>query len=526
MLENGIEISRRRVVGSLATVGSVALAGCSAKAGMPPGDKLRLGTLYPPITLDPIKANHLGSKQVIGQIFGSLYVYDTDATLRPHIAAEPPTIEKGGTKVTVTLEGNARFQNGEPITAEDVKYSFKAPVKEDTPPKWQVDMIDSVEAVDGRTVRFHLTYPYPAFEYSLTFPIVPKNARQANREKFGHEPIGSGPFEIRTFSEEKKAQTVRWEDYWGSPSPKVAAFTSAYVESPIVRLMSLKTNRNDLITPVSPLLWNRTKRTSGVSLAAREGYTSFYVGFNLNEGPTTKKTVREAIEYCIDTEKIVSDFIRQAGDRQYSILPTEMAKRWGMPLRKWRSIPHGKDTEKARRLFREADAASGQFRILTSKDPQWKEIGEALAGGLRDAGHGALVDSVSWKQYLEKYLTGSVKDYSIFVGSVTGHPDPDSFLYPIFHENNQGTTNGIFYNEEPVMTQILEARRTTDEAKRRRLYRAASTTLLENRAYLPLCSFKNSFGVDRTVRNFRVHPIAERNPQIANANAVITIDDE
>ena len=526
MTGESIGISRRGLLGGIGAVGTATVAGCSAMAKAPPGDHLRLGTLYPPITLDPVEAKYIGSKQVIGQIFESLYVHDMDGNLRPHIAVGAPSIEGGGSKVLVKLEEGATFQNGESITSEDVKYSFEAPVAEDTPPKWRVDMIDSIEIVDDRTIRFHLDHPYPAFDRSLTLPIVPKAAREANREEFGRNPIGSGPFEIRKFSEGKKAQTVRWEEYWGSPSPEIASFTSTYVESPIVRLMSLKTDRNDLITPVSPLLWNRTRRTSGVSLAAREGYTSYYIGFNLNDGPTTEKAVRDAIEYCIDVDEVVSDFIRQAGERQYSILPSKLAERWDMPLEAWRSMAKRKNTERAKRLFREADAASGQLRILTSKDPQWKEIAEALAGGLRDAGHGALVTSVTWKEYLEKYLTGSAKDYSIFVGGVTGYPDPDSFLYPVFHENNQGRTNGIFYNEEDVMSQILEARRTTDESKRQRLYQSAITTLLEDRAYIPLCSFKNSFGIDHTVRNFRVHPIAERNPQIATENTVVTIDDE
>ena len=526
MFNNESGISRRRVLGSIGTVGSLTVAGCSANAKTPSGENLRCSTLYPPITLDPIKAAHIGSKQVIGQIFEGLYVYNTDTTLRPQLAAEAPSIEKDGSQVLVTLKEQPRFQNGESVTAKDVKYSFEAPVTEETAPQWQVDMIESIETVNDRRVRFHLEDPYPAFKHSLTLPIVPRDAREANKEKFGYEPIGSGPFEIRKFSEEKKAQVVRWDDYWGSPSPEIASFTSAYVESPIVRLSGLKTNRTDLMTPVSPLLWNQTKRTNGVSIAARDGYTSYYIGFNLNEGPTTEKPVREAIGYCIDLDEIVSDFIRDAGDPQTSILPTEVAKQWDMPLEEWGSIPNRKNTEKAKRLFREADAASGQFRILTSKDPQWEAIAEAIAGGLRNAGHGALVKSVSWKQYLKKFLTGSKKDYSIFIGGVSGHPDPDSFLYPTFHENNQGTTNGIFYNKESVMRQISRARQTTDESARQRLYRAALTTLLEDRAYLPICSFKNSYGVDRTVRNFHVHPIAERNPQLANENAVVRIDNE
>lgn len=526
MPDDGPLTPRRRFLGGIGAAGAAALAGCSANARTPPGDHLRLGTLYPPLTLDPVAADDVGSARVIRRLFDGLYTYDRATNLVPQIAAGMPTVGDGGRTVTVRLKRGPRFHDGRPVTAEDVKYSFEAPAREDAPTRWRVDMIDSIETPDDRTVRFRLEYPYPAFDHSLLFPIVPRHARADNEERFATEPIGAGPFELRTFSEERRAEVVRWDGYWGEPTPNVAAFTSAYVESPITRMMSLKTNRNDLIEPVSPLLWERFGRMNGVSRAATAGYTSYYVGFNLNEGPTTDPTVRKAISHCLDADKAVAEFVGPAGERQHSILPPRVAEAWNLPTEEWADLSDRKNTERARRLFRQADSASGQLKILASKDPQQKEFAEAIAGGLRDAGRGALVESLSWKKYFEKYASGAASDYSIFVGSVAGTPDPDTFVYPVFHENMAGATNAIFYREDDVMTQIMDARRTTDDATRRNRYRSAITALLEDRAFLPLCSFKNSFGVDATVRGFEVYPIARLNPRITAPSGAVSIDNE
>ncbi len=518
MSKDSYSVPRRDLLTGIGTAGATALAGCSALAQTPSGPHLRIGTLQPPVTLDPITAKYVGSKQAINRVFDGLYTYGESADIVPQIATSQPTVSDDGQRIDVTVAEQARFQNDRPITPEDVQYSFEAPIEEGTASAWTVDMIESVDIVDDRTVRFRLQHPYPAFSHTLTRPIVPKDVREADREAFATEPIGSGPFEVRKFTEDQKAQLVRWGEYWGQPKPAIAQLTMVYVESPLTQMMSLRTGRNDAIEPIGPQVADDIQDVTDASVKRRNGYRSYYLGFNLNEGPTTKPEVREAISYCIDMDEAVRNFIEPMGDRVYSPLPRRVAQEWNMPVEQWREIPNRKNVERARNLFREANETTGQIKILTSKNPTWKELGEALAGGLRDAGHGALVTSKSWKSYLEAYVSGSESDYSVFIGEIAGTPDPDSFLYPAFHENMLGETNGIFYTGDEVMNRLSKARETTDRARRRTLYETAITRLLSERAFLPICSFENSFAITDRVRNFRVHPIPEVNPQLTSTS--------
>lgn len=521
MCEYARSVTRRELMRILSAVGFTSLSGCATVNGSSPAN-LRIGTLQPPVTLDPIRAKYVGSAQTIGTVFDGLYTYDTGTDIQPRIAAGPPTNEGRGT-ILVEIDDAATFHNGDPVTAEDVTYSFEAPMDEDTAAKADVSAIETIETVDEQSVRFRLDHAYPALDRALTRPIVPKSVREADKERFAKDPVGAGPYEVESFSEEKKVELTRWPEYWSSPRAEIAHVTIVYIESPITQMMSLFTDRTDMIQPVSPQLDDRIREVTNASVTARESYRSYYFGFNLNEGPTTDPAVREAISFCIDLDRAVEEFVEPFGRRQYSPLPPAVVENWGFPREEWRGLSDRKDIDRARRLFDRADTSGGQFTILTSRDPTWKEFGERLARGLRDAGRGALVKSVTWKTYLERYVSGSERDYSVFLGEVAGTPDPDSFLYPIFHENMQGLTNGVFYNEEAVMNALIEARRTTDRSRRRERYAFAIRRLLEDRVFLPVCSFDNSFAYDRTVRGFRVHPIAQLNPRIVSPDGAMTI---
>ncbi|ELY63371.1 family 5 extracellular solute-binding protein [Natrinema versiforme JCM 10478] len=499
------------------------LAGCSTTLGSGSETTFRLGTLRPPITLDPIDAHSIGSEQVIGRIFDALYEYGEASDTIPKIAASEPQFENDSRTAVIELDERAQFQNGRDVVADDVVYSFTAPLEEDAPTAWRLSPIESVDAVDEYTVRFTLEEPYPGLEHAFTHPIVPRQEREDDREAFATAPIGTGPFEVASFSKEKKATLRRWDEYWGESTPAIDRVTVAFVEFPMTQLTSLRTNRNDAIEPVSPMIVDHVDDVSNASVQRRQGYTSFYFGFNLNEGPTTDRRVREAISYCLDLETAVSDFIEPMGQRQYSPLPPQVARDWDMPTDEWADLANERNPERARQLFREADEASGQLRILTTTDPKHKELGEALAGGLRNASHGALVVSKPESTFLETYVSGSERDYSVFVGEITGTPDPDSHLYPTFHENVAGVTNGTFYREDAVMERLMAARETENRERRRQLYEAAITRLLEDQVCLPICSFENSFAVDEGVRNFRVHPIAGVNPRLAAGDDVVTM---
>jgi peptide/nickel transport system substrate-binding protein len=518
-------LDRRKILAGIGTAGTVALAGCAGIVGSSSTGSLRVATLRPPVTLDPIVLNEIGSAQVAGQIFDGLYSYGEGTTIVPQIATAKPTVKNGGTTYEITIKPEARFQNDQPVTAEDVKYSFEAPVMEDTANTGDVEMIERIETVNDRTLRFHLKYPYPAFDHTLTRAIVPKSVREARGDTFGENPVGAGPFELESFSPETKATLARWDEYWGSPKPDISTLAMLHVESPITRMTSLIMGQNTMLEPVPSRLWDFLDTRNDISLAATAGLTSYFVGFNCNEGPTEQQIVREAVDYCLDMDRAVKQFVGQSGQRAYSPLPPTVAKKWDMPIEEWQSIPRPKNVDRAKKLFSTADISGWKPQILIPKDPARESIANTIVQGLHQAGFAnAAVSQHGWETYLEKRLTGIPSDYDMYIGGWAAPPDPDAYLYPLVHENQVGKTHGLFYNRDNVMKNILQARKTTNRKRRKQRYESAITTLLEDRPLLPAFSRKNSFAFKDRVRDFRIHPVSAVNPWLVGPNHRVSIN--
>jgi len=237
--------TRRDVIKHGAVLGSALAAGASfpyLAPGAAAAQQLpRNETLFiaghqwgPPTTFNPVAPDqHWPTNEWFVYIYESLYTFNIlTGEIDPLLAAGPPEEDEEG--VTITLNEGITFQDGEPLTAEDVVYTYTLPQRE---PGVQfgpvVDYVSSVEAVDDLTVR--LTYNpdrvHPALvrNYMCQIRIMPQHIwepREAEgvRSVIDLEPVGSGPYQIANSSSEQVV-LIRHEDYWGAevvgmPAPK------------------------------------------------------------------------------------------------------------------------------------------------------------------------------------------------------------------------------------------------------------------------------------------------------------------
>ncbi|WP_423743764.1 ABC transporter substrate-binding protein (plasmid) [Haladaptatus sp. SPP-AMP-3] len=535
--ENGL--TRRKLLASLGIAGAGALSGCSAieRVSGGSGSQLRIAQPLTATTLDPVVIESVPSAQVATQVFEGLYTYGEGTTLEPELADGEPKVSRGGTRYEVSLKSEPRFQNGNSVTAEDVKYSFEAPSHRDentpwrrgTPNKWEVDMIDTIETPDDHTVRFELSYPYDAFHEVLTRAVVPKSVRDPDPETFAKNPVGSGPFQVDRFVPQKYAVLTRWDDYWDSPKAAIdrLKFVSEY--SGLSRTMSLKTGQNQLVEEVEPHLWKATNDQPNATVKSSESYDYTFLGFNCNGGPTSEEKVRKAVDYCVNFDGMVENILRPAGERTYSPLPHQLAEEWDMPVDEWKRIPNERNIEKAQTLFRDAgvEAWAPKIAVPASKssgDELLMMMANAVKQGLTLAGfQQASVEKYSWSVFHDKIVSGSPSDYHMFVTEWSAFPDPDAYVYPLFHQRAEGETNGVFYKNDDVMEKILEARKSDEHAKRRRLYEETITTLLEDRVHLPIYQPKNAFGVKKELDDFELSPMSEENPRFVGSEYRVTV---
>ncbi|QLD90455.1 ABC transporter substrate-binding protein [Natronomonas salina] len=510
---NRYDVSRRTLMKGAGAAGLGSMAGCT-DLGL--GGDEGTTTLYfaqekGPLEFDPIVLNDVPSAQISERIFQGLFTYSEGTEIVPELAAGEPEVERDGTRYIVEIKEDAEFQNGDPVTAEDAAYSLTAPVQEETENAAEVDMIDSAEAIDEKTVQFDLGFPYAAFDTTLLFNIVPKSVREEDKTAFNEEePVGSGPFQFVEYTQEESATIEAWDDYWGEESPEVDEVVWTGIPDGTTRLTSLQNGENDIIETVPPDLYSELENSDEAEIMSSPSIGYYYLAFNCNEGPATDQRVREAVDYCFSMDEAVSNHIEPAGVRQYSPIPAAVAEQWEFPTDEWANVPHEKDIDAAMSLFEEAGVDSDyEWRIIVPPDDLREQLGVSVSNGLQEAGYDASVQRLDWGAFSDQYISGNEDDYNIYALGWSGSPDPEAFTYYLFDQEVEGVTNGTFWQNDEINGEnglIRQARETPDREQRREMYIEAINTTLEERPHLPGYALANSYGVRNYVEGFQSHP--------------------
>jgi len=178
----------------------------------PTGNELIIAQLQEPRSLNPLYLDGYVGGEINGLVYSFLTTYDGSGRIVPQVAASVPTLSNGGIsrdgrRVTYHLRHDVRWQDGAPLTARDVAFSFEAIMKPQnaTLSRYGYDAIASVHAVDTYTVRVDLHKPFAAivpyfFGGDSNYGILPAHllARypSLNAVAFNGMPVGSGPYRV------------------------------------------------------------------------------------------------------------------------------------------------------------------------------------------------------------------------------------------------------------------------------------------------------------------------------------------
>jgi peptide/nickel transport system substrate-binding protein len=357
---------------------------------------------------------------------------------------------------------------------------------------------------------------------------VPKSVREEDKQAFNTaSPVGSGPFQFEDWQEGDFVELSRYEDYWGEPKPDVDRLRFTPITEPTTRVTTLRNGENHIIQTVPPKLYSTVEGIQSAGIQEQPGLGYYYLAFNCNEGPTTSKKVREAIDYAVSMDDAVSNFVEPAGRRMTAPVPQSLIDSWGFPGEEWQEVPHDVDRDKAQSLMEEAGVPQDYpFKIIVPPDDKREQIGITVSNALQEMGYtNASVTRLDWGAFLDNYSTGNEDDYNMYTLGWVDEVDPDGYLYYMFHESTEGETNGCYYENPEVMDKLTQARESPDRETRKQLYTEVISTILEDRPHLPAYNLKNSFGVREEVSNFRPHTIAGINPRMAGPLGTVSLDD-
>lgn len=184
------------------------------------------GIRVPVSSLDPFSTTGIDAFSALSNVIEPLFrIHPSSGELKPWLGLSYK-LDPGKKTIRVKLRPHVRFHNGDSLTSEDVKFTFEAyfkPEYEGAIWRGMWSEVESVKAVDAETVEFKLKeWRYPYFVGILTsLRVLPRGVYgKADKKKFRHEIVGTGPFRLKSFESNRKLELEPNADWWGSPKPE------------------------------------------------------------------------------------------------------------------------------------------------------------------------------------------------------------------------------------------------------------------------------------------------------------------
>src|SRR5947209_18020208 len=300
--------------------------------------------------------------------------------------AESFAASEDGRSYEFVLRDGAKFHNGEPVTADDVKFSFDR--YRGTAQDLLQQRVAAVETPDPRHVRFQLKEAWPDF---LTFYstmtgagwIVPKKyVEKVGDEGFKKAPIGAGPYKFVSFDPGVELVFEAFDQYWRKP-PSVKRLVFRVIPDEATRLAALKRGEVDIVYSVRGELAEDLRQTPGLTLkpAVVQGVFCVYFADQWDpKSPWHDERVRRAASLAIDrqgtNEALTLGYSLITGN---AIVPDHYDFFWQPPAPVY-------DPDKAKQLLAEAGYPNGFDAGDYVCDSSYSNIGEAVLDNLQAVG--------------------------------------------------------------------------------------------------------------------------------------------
>jgi peptide/nickel transport system substrate-binding protein len=307
-----------------------------------------------------------------------------DQALAPSLAESWSASEDGLTYEFVLRQGT-KFHNGEPVTAEDVRYSFER--YRGTSRDMMKERVAAVETPDLRHVRFKLKKPWPDF---LTFYgsatgagwIVPKKyVEKVGEEGFKKAPIGAGPYKFVSFNPGVELVLESFDQYWRKP-PVVKRLVLKVIPEETTRLAALKRGEVDVVYSIRGELAEELRSTPGLTLKPTLVLGAFHLVFPDQwdpKSPWHDKRVRLAANLAIDRDTINQALTLGYSKVTGSIIPYNFEFFWQPPLPVY-------DPAKAKQMLAEAGYPNGFDAGEYYCDGSYANLGEAVLDNMLAVG--------------------------------------------------------------------------------------------------------------------------------------------
>ena len=452
-----------------------------------------------PESLDPHKVSGVPESNILRQMFVGLTTTDPDGKTIPGMAE---SWESADNKVWTFKIRDAKWSNGDPVTAEDFVYSFRRVVDPNTASPYASYLADDkvlnaqevidgkvkpdalgVKALDEKTLQVTLSEPVPYFPDTLIHTSV-KPVPQKVVEKFGEkwtDPaniVVNGPYKISEWQVNDKIVLERNESYYDNANTTLEKITLLAIPSSTTDVARYQAGEIDITyNEVPPEQFASLKEQLGDQLQVSPMLCTYYYEFNTVKPPFNDARVRRALALALDRNTISDKVVGQGQTPAYQLTPVATN---GMQNNtpEWQSWDQAKRVEEAKKLLKEAGYSESKplkFELLYNTNDNHKKIAVAASSLWKQSLGFVDVSLINkeWKTYLDTRRNGN---YQVARAGWCGdYNEPSTFLNIVKtgNSNNQGKYSSAKFDS--LMTQTLKAGVTPEQ--RAALYQQAEAQL-------------------------------------------------
>jgi ABC-type transport system substrate-binding protein len=461
-----------------------------------------------PTNLDPRIGTDAQSQYLDSLLFSSLVQHDEKMNLVPDLAAswevpDPRTY-------IFHLRHDARFSNGQPVVAADVKYTFDSLLSGavQSTKRNAFTMVERVDTPDDATIVFHLRQPFTPFLWDLSRPgigIVPRPGTSGGAANPAVEPIGSGPFRFVRAVQDEEVILERNPYYFG-PAVSIERVRFRVVPDATTRALELRKGTADIeLNSLTPDTVVALAHAPGIAVEDDPGTHLTYVAFNLDDPILRHRRVRQALAYATDRTTLIQYLLRGQARPARSLLP----------LNHWAYDPNlpGYDYDPllADQLLDAAGFPRGpggmrfHLTLKTSTDESARLLSAALQDEWRRVGVVLELRPLEFGSFYSDITHGSFQLYTLrWVGA---NNDPDIYRY-VFDSRDfppAGANRGHYRN--PQLDALLDqAQVALSLDVRRRLYWQVQQIVADHLPYITLWYSDNVCVYRTRVTNIRLDP--------------------
>ena len=501
----GLTLRRRRSWSlSLAAVALTVVAAC----GSPPVEHrndLVIGRIFDVTTLDPSRSLCDTCQIYLSAVYDTLVKANSEnGSLEPLIATKW-VANDDNTQFTFTLNPDAKFADGSPIEAKDVKWSWDRIKNLHGSPSYFMTGIASVEAPDAHTVVVRSTAPNSAFlnivsaSYMgiINSDVASQNGATAGADAattdkaeqwFLKNSAGSGQYELDSYAEGSQLVLKRNPNYWGQ-KPSFDKVTLKQVSEPAAQLQQLQQGDIDIAMNVSFDALDQLKSNPNIVTSIKDSYN--FVCVALSPGVAGGEAlqnpkVRDAIRSGINYEAVINATVAGNGNLQSTGIANGFEGTKDLPLPKY-------DPVAAKKLLTEAGFPQGLE--LTATYPNYAVSGvnfttmfQSIQQSLKDAGINLVLKPIEYSQWSDMLKSGGIPVTASYFA-----PDhPDTVQYAQYFSLGEGSVWGQRSRMpvRPVETDLIARALRESGAQRVATYAELGQSMYDDAIILPVVNPK------------------------------------